>query len=205
MGLYYEHVLPRMIHFGMSGKAFRAQRPSCVGKPRGRVLEIGFGSGLNLPHYDGEAVSELIALEPSAVGKKLARRAVERAPFPVSFIGLDGADIPLDAASVDAVASTWTLCTIPDVAAALSEIDRVLKPGGRLHFLEHGRSPDAGVARWQRRLNPVQKVWAGGCNLDREIGALIRAAGFEMEELEEFYMPGLRIFSFMYRGVARKG
>ncbi len=203
MGLWTESLLPRLINFGMRGKGFRVERPKCVARAKGRVLEIGFGSGLNLPHYS-EQVTELLALEPSELSRRLAAKRVAAAPFPVCFVGLDGADIPLEDASVDCVTCTWTLCTIPDVEQALREVRRVLVPGGEFLFLEHGASRIEKVRRLQDRLNPVQRCWAGGCNLNRAIDELVRAAGFEAVEIEEYLMPGPRFIGSMYLGTARK-
>lgn len=201
MSLWTDSILPRLIDFGMRGKNFRVERPKCVGRARGRVLEVGFGSGLNLPHYT-ERVTELLALEPSEVARKLARERVDAAPFPVEFVGLDGASIPLPDSSVDSVTCTWTLCTIPDVAGALKEIRRVLKSDGEFSFLEHGASRVPGVRRWQDRLDPIQGFWAGGCHLNREIDKLVRDAGFPRVEIEEYTMPGPRIVASMYAGCA---
>lgn len=185
----------------MGDERFSAQRAAALAGTSGRVLELGFGAGHNLPHYP-DAVREVLALEPATVNRKLARRRIERSAIPVSWIGLRGEQIPLDADSVDAVASTWTLCSVADVGAALAEVRRVLRPGGGLHFVEHGLAPDPGVARWQRRLNGLQKACAGGCHLDRAFDELLRAAGFELWTLEMYYIAGPRIFSFLYRGVA---
>jgi len=204
VGLYADHVLPRGIAWGMSGEKFREQRAACFQGVAGRVLEVGFGAGLNLPHYPG-GVDELLAVEPAAVNRKLAARRVAAAPFPVRFVGGEGGAIPLEDESVDHVTSTWTLCTIADLPRALSEMRRVLKPDGRLHFLEHGLSPDEGVARWQHRLDRIQSFLFGGCHLNRRIDDLVRAAGFEIETLERRYMDGPRFLSYLYEGRARKG
>ena len=206
MGLYQwylDHVLPRCVDLGMRGESFRKLRPACVGPAHGRVLELGFGSGLNLPHY-GEAVEELVAIDPATVGRKLAAGRIEAAPFPVNFAEPEGAHWPLEDDSFDCVTCTWTLCTIPTIEDALSEIARVLRPGGEFRFLEHGRSRETGVARWQRRLNGVQGVVFGGCQLDRPIDELVAGAGIGAFEHEEFYAEGLRIYSYMYSGVVRK-
>lgn len=202
MGIWSESLLPRVVDFGMRGKTFREERPKCVGLAKGRVLEIGFGSGLNVPYYSKE-VTELLALEPSEVGRKLAADRVAAAPFPIRFIGLDGASIPLDANSVDCVTCTWTLCTIPDVERALQEVKRVLKPGCEFHFMEHGASRIDEVRRFQDRWNPLQKFIFGGCHVNREIDRLIEAAGFESFEHIEYVLPGPRFMGSMYTGTAR--
>jgi ubiquinone/menaquinone biosynthesis C-methylase UbiE len=167
----------------------------------GRVLEIGFGTGLNLHHYPGE-VTEILVVEPSESAMRLAQPREVGAAAPVERIGRDGARLALPDASVDCVLSTYTLCTIPAVDAALREIHRVLKPEGALHFLEHGRAPTESVRRWQRRLHPVHSRIAGGCHLDRPIDDLITHAGLMIRELETGYGDGPRPFSYLYRGRA---
>lgn len=199
MGLYGDHVLPRLIAFGMRGEGFADQRARALEGVRGRVLELGFGAGLNVPHY-GEGVTELLALEPALVNRRLARRRIAAAGFPVEWVGLQGESVPLEDGSVDAVVSTWTLCTIPDLARALGEARRVLRPGGSLHFLEHGLAPEPRVARWQRRLEPVQKLCFGGCHLTRRIDQAVAEAGLSVEGLETYFMDGPRIAAWMYRG-----
>ncbi|MCP3919059.1 MAG: class I SAM-dependent methyltransferase [bacterium] len=204
MGLYADHILPRGIAFAMGSEHCRELRPTCVGEARGRVLELGFGAGHNVAHYT-DAVTELIALEPSSVARKLAHARVSAAGFPVTFAGLDGASVPLDDASVDTVVSTWTLCTIPDRGGALSEVVRVLKPGGRFLFLEHGLSADPKLARWQRRLNRIQMCFAGGCRLDVDIGAVVEESALRVERIEEFHMRGgPKVATYMYRGAATR-
>ncbi len=169
----------------------------------GCVLEIGIGSGLNLPFYDPNRVQRLIGLEPAEEMLSYARRTAEQVPFEVEFLALEGAQIPLEAGSVDTVLVTYTLCTIPDAPAALDAMRRVLKPGGRLIFCEHGRAPDEAVRRWQGRLNPLWKRIGGGCNLDRDIPALLEAAGFHIEALESMYLPRVpRFAGFNYWGSA---
>lgn len=202
MGLYGNQILPRAVALAMGGSGFREQRSVALAGVHGRVLELGFGSGHNLAFYP-EGVTEVLALEPALLNRKLAAKRIAASSIPVEWVGLRGEEIPLDAASVDCVASTWTMCTIPDLAAALREVHRVLKPGGKLHFIEHGLSEDPGVARWQRRLNPIQKIWAGGCHLDRKIDEAILEAGFEIEQLENFYMHGPKVATYLYRGVAQ--
>jgi ubiquinone/menaquinone biosynthesis C-methylase UbiE len=203
MGLYRERLLPHLLELSMRRPLFGAERPKCVGRLHGRVLELGFGSGLNLPHYPA-AVGEVLALEPSQVARGIAARRIARAAVPVRFVDLDGQAIALEDASVDCAASTWTLCTIPDLGAALAEVRRVLRPGGALHFLEHGRSSEPPVARWQRRLTPLQKRLFGGCHLDRPIDELVEGSGLVLEQDERTTMKGPRIYTYLYRGIARR-
>ena len=203
MGLYTEQLLPRLLDYAMRGARFDVERAPCVGAARGCVLEIGFGSGHNLRHYP-DTVTELFALEPSALARRLARKRVVNAPFPVRFLALQAERIPLAPASIDTVISTFTLCTIADPGAALAEVRRVLRPGGQFLFVEHGRAPDARVARWQDRLDPLQQRLAGGCHLNREIDALVRDAGLELDLLDQSYMEAApRIAGYLYRGRAR--
>lgn len=202
MGLYDRHVLPRLVHLACGLKPTMRQRGKVVPQARGRVLEVGIGSGLNLPFYDAAKVSKVWGLDPSQEMIGMARRAAASLPFEVEFIGLPGDEIPLDDASIDTVVVTYTLCTIPDAAAALRQIGRVLRPGGELIFCEHGEAPDAGVRRWQDRLNPVWKRLGGGCHLNRPIPALIEAGGFRITRLETMYIPGWRPASFNYWGSA---
>jgi ubiquinone/menaquinone biosynthesis C-methylase UbiE len=201
MGFYTDQILPRVVNRVMDDQEFVPHRKACLANLAGVVLEIGFGSGLNLPFYPS-GVRQLYALDPATVGRRLAAERLADSPFPVEFVGLYGEAIPLHDASVDAVVSTWTLCSIRDPAKALGEMRRVLRPGGRLHFVEHGRSPEAKVARWQDRLTPIQKLVAGGCHLNRKIDALVLEAGFEMEQLENVYMKGPKIATYLYKGVA---
>lgn len=201
MGLYEDQVLPRVID-KVCGNAQMAKvrRPALEGLS-GRVLELGFGSGPNIGLYPAE-VTEVLAVDPAVVGRKLAAKRLARNPIPVDFIGLDGQVLPLEDHSVDAALSTWTLCTIPDSHAALAEVRRVLRPGGRFHFLEHGLSDDPWIAARQHRWNSLQQRIAGGCNLDRDIAALVRDAGFTLERCATFRIDGPKIMSCMYSGVA---
>lgn len=194
MGLYGERVLPRIINVACGTKAVEPLRQRVCGRLAGNVVEIGFGSGLNVPFYPA-AVTRVDAVEPSDVGWKLAADRLGATTVPVQRSGLDGQLLPFGAGTFDAALSTWTLCTIPDVAAALGEIRRVIKPGGSLHFLEHGLAPDERVRRWQRRLNPLQQLVAGGCHFTRPIVELLTAAGFTIEELDVFYEKGAPKFA----------
>ena len=201
MGFYEEYILPRGIDWGMSGERFSRLRKQYLEGVRGRVLEVGFGSGLNLPHYS-HRVSHLYALDPSLLGRRLAAPRIQEVSFPVEFVELEGPQIALPDRSVDAVVSTWTVCTIPDPVAALKEIRRVLKPEGRYTFLEHGRSPDRRVARLQNLWNPIQKWAFGGCHVNRRIDQLVLAADLRLLEYENFYMEGPKVLTYMYGGTA---
>lgn len=169
----------------------------------GEVLEVGFGSGLNVPHYPAR-VERVLAVDPATIGRKLAAHRVAASTVPVDYIGLDGTSLPVDTGSIDHVLITWTMCTIPDVNKALGEIHRVLRPGGQIHFAEHGRSPDPNVAQWQDRLTPFQRRWAGGCHLNRPIDRLIDEAGFATSRMNTFYLKGPKPFGYMFEGLATK-
>jgi len=203
MGLYERFVLPHLVHLTCRQKPQRLQRRKIVPLARGEVLEIGFGSGLNLPFYDPARVRRIHALEPSPEMWELARPAVAASPLRVEHLRAPAEEIPLADGSAETVVVTYTLCTVADVAAALGEIRRVLGSSGRLLFCEHGEAPDAGVRRWQRRLDPLWSRLAGGCHLDRPIAEIVRRASFEIERLETMYVPGWRPASFNYWGSAR--
>lgn len=202
MGFYENQVLPRAIDKMLGNADMQKVRAKSLVGLAGVVLEIGFGSGPNVPLYPVE-VTKVLAVDPAVVGRTLAAKRVAASAIPIEYVGLDGSRLPMGDDSVDSVLSTWTLCTIPDVGTALAEARRVLKPGGALFFLEHGLSEDEKVARRQRRFNPIQKKVAGGCNLDRDIDALVREAGFEVERMKRFVIAGPKIMSCMYSGVAR--
>lgn len=203
MGFYEDQVLPRVIEVLLGNKGMAKLRRRALEGLSGTVVEVGFGSGPNVPLYP-DAVERVLAVDPATVGRRLASKRLAASKVPVDFIGLDGAHLPLDDASVDNALSTWTLCTIPDAAHALSEIHRVLKPGGRLFFLEHGLSPDPQVARRQHRLNGLQNKVAGGCHLDRDIAALLATSDLDTEDLANFYIDGPKFMGYMYAGTARK-
>ena len=201
MGFYEDKVLPRFINLTCGIKGFDEMRAQTAEGLHGDIVEIGFGSGLNVAHYPG-AVTRVRAVEPSMGGRRIGRKRIDASAVPIDFVGLRGEQLPLEDASVPCVLSTFTLCTIPDVDAALGEIHRVLEPGGTFHFLEHGRSPDAKVAKWQNRWNPVQMKVAGGCHVNRDIERLIADAGFRFERIDHFYLKGPKVAGYMSEGVA---
>ena len=201
MGFYGDQVLPRFVDKALGGAVFEKLRERVTSPVAGEVLEIGFGSGRNVPYY-GPEVTRVRAVDPAVVGRKLAAARVEERGLPVEYVGLDGARLPIEDASVDHVLTTWTLCTIPDVRQALAEVHRVLRPGGALHFIEHGRSPQPKVARWQDRITPVQRRLFGGCHLNRAIDQLVADSGLEVTRMERYYMKGPKPLSYMYEGIA---
>lgn len=200
MGLYQNRVLPWLIDRGMRNRVMAGYRPRTPARATGRVLELGVGAGLNLPFYT-PAVTQLFALEPSDSLRDQAATLAASVPFPVSLLGSGAEAIPLESASVDTVVTTWTLCSIPDLAAGLAEARRVLKPAGRLLFLEHGRSPDPAVAQRQDRLAPVLHLVAG-CHPNRSIDAAIEAAGFRFTAIERTYIEGPRFLAYHFIGEA---
>jgi len=202
LNLYHDHVLPRLIHFAMRQHQLADYRNRVVPAAEGRVLEVGIGSGLNLPLY-APGVDEIVGLDPSPQLLAKAREATERISIPVELIEGSAERIPLYNRSIDTVVTTWTLCSIPDVQRALGEMRRVLKPSGRLLFVEHGRASDPRVCRWQDRLTPLWRRIAGGCHLNRAISELIESAGFRIEQLETGYMRGPKLMTFMYEGSVR--
>jgi ubiquinone/menaquinone biosynthesis C-methylase UbiE len=202
MGFYDRHIFPRLLDLAMRNKEVVRYRAAVVPRALGTALEVGVGSGLNLPFY-GSAVRRLYAVEPDDKLLGMARNNARSAAFPVEFLAHAGESLPLEDSCVDTVVTTFTLCTIADVQAALREMKRVLKPDGLLLFAEHGLAPDPSVQRWQNRLNPVWKRWAGGCNLDRRMDDLIVQAGFDFLDLSKGYAKGPRAMSYVYSGAAR--
>ena len=205
MGLYTRFLLPKIVDFTCRTKPCMRQREKVVPSALGCVLEVGFGSGLNLPFYDKAKVRRVWALDPSGELWGMAEERVRGAGFPVEFLKAAAEEIPLPDRSADTVLVTFTLCTVPDVSRALREMARVLKPGGELVFSEHGLAPDEDVRRWQNRLNPIWSAFGGGCNLNRPIPSLLEEGGFRMRELSSMYIPGWRPASFNYWGRATGG
>jgi len=203
VGWYDSKILPQLTNLACSTRPLQKQRDKVVPLASGDVLEVGFGSGLNLPHYDRANVGKLWGLEPSAEMWQLAEKQITRSGIDVQRIETTGEEIPLAANSVDTVLVTYTLCTIVDVVAALEGMRRVLKPDGQLLFCEHGKAPDENVQRWQERLNPAWKKLAGGCNMNRDIPALLVAAGFTIVDDNRMYIPGLKALNYSYWGRAR--
>lgn len=204
MNFYQRHIEPALVSCACGMKPVAKQREKIAPRAHGVVLEVGFGSGRNLPYYAAERVEKLYALEPSEGMRKRAAKRLAETPIDVELIDLPGEKIPLDNAAVDSVLITYTMCTIPDVAKALGEMRRVLKPGGAMYFCEHGLAPDAGVVKWQNRLNGVWGAIGGGCNLNRDIPGLIRQTGFVIADMEEMYLPSTPKFAgYNYWGAAR--
>ena len=203
MGFYERRILPRVINCACGTKPIMKQREKVVPLATGTVLEIGIGTGLNLPLYDPAKVQRVIGLDPSETSWELARERAAHLDFELEFIGLPGERIPLEDASVDTVLVTFALCTIPDPVTALHGMSRVLRPGGKLLFCEHGKAPDTNVVKWQDRINPLWRKICGGCNLNRDIPQLLDAGGFAVTGMEKAYLPGTpRIAGFNYWGSA---
>ncbi len=202
MGFYNDWVLPRILNFMMNDKHMAEERRKVLAGVSGTVLEVGFGSGLNLPWYPA-AVQRLVAVDPSRQGAKLARKRIAAARFPVEYLPVGAESISAPTHSFDSVVCTFTLCTIPDPVVALEQMRRVLKPGGKLFLIEHGLSKDPGVQRWQRRLNGIQNLLCGGCNLNRDIPRLVGTAGFAFDEVNQYYIQGPpKPAAFVTRGIA---
>lgn len=202
MSFYRRHVVPHLTHLAMRQKYLMPYRKRVIGAAEGRVLEIGIGSGLNFPFY-GPGARSIIGLEPSPELLRMAGARADSATAPITLLDASAEAIPLDASSIDTIVTTWTLCSIPAAPVALSEMRRVLKPGGMLLFVEHGRAPEPGVARWQDRLDPLWSQLAGGCHLNRKMDDLITGNGFRIERLVNARLPGPRTHTFLYEGGAR--
>jgi len=202
LGRWWEaSIVPRIVEKACSANDISDARSITTTGLHGEVVEIGFGTGLNLPHLP-DGVTTLHAVEPQEAGQLIGADRIAASKVPVRFVGLDAQGIPLPDESMDSALCTFSLCTIPDPSAALRELARVLKPGGKLHFLEHGLSPDQRVAAWQRRLTPFQRRMCGGCTFDRPVADLVASAGFEILELDNWYRPGPKVPSYLYRGFA---
>ncbi len=202
MEFYDKYILPKLTHWVCSHVDITRSREKIVPFAKGRILEVGIGSGLNLPFYDPTKVERIWGLDPSCMLKKIAEKKARKMPFDVDFIGLSGEDIPLEKNSIDTVLVTYTLCSIPDVRKALNEMNRVLRPGGKLIFCEHGRTPDENINKWQDRINPTWTKISGGCNLNRPISNLIEESGFKIVNLNSTYTSTFKLAGFNYSGVA---
>jgi SAM-dependent methyltransferase len=202
MGFYENRILPRLIDAGCGGPPVMKQRKKIVPQAQGRVLEVGMGSGLNLELYDPERVEFVWGLEPSDGMRRRAEPRLAASPIEVKWLSLPGEEIPLEDDSADTILLTFTLCTIPDFRRALEQMRRVLKPSGQLLFCEHGVAPDPSIQKWQKRINPLWKKLAGGCNLNRPIPSCLEDAGFKLQQLDSMYLPNTpRIAAFNYWGV----
>ncbi len=203
MGFYSNLVIPYCIDFAMSGSTLESYRQNLLENVSGEILEIGFGTGLNLPHYP-ENVDKITTIDPNPGMKRLARSRIAQSQITVDYKVLNGESLPMPDASFDSVVCTWTLCSIPLVNQAISEVHRLLKPGGNFFFIEHGLSPDVQIQVWQNRLTPVQKILADGCHLNRKISDLV-AQQFNNVNIEQFYAPKLpKVIGYMYQGTAIK-
>ena len=200
MSLYQKYLLPKLLNWAMKAPALSKLRSELIPSAEGKVLEIGMGSGLNLPHYDG--ISGLIGLEPSEELQNLAEDMLIQTHFPSEMLTGSAEDIPLESNTFDTVVMTWTLCSVTDPVVALSEIKRVIKPGGKVIFAEHGKSPDQNIRKLQKTLNPLWSRIAGGCQLNREIVDLYESSGFKFKSMERGYLEGPKFATYNYRGVA---
>jgi len=203
MRLYHRFILPRLMHRVCAHKDITGQREKIIPLAEGRVLEIGIGSGLNLPFYDSQSVTCVWGIDPSQTLMDMIPGPRARRPFSVCLMAGSGEQIPLESHSADTIVVTYTMCSIPDIRQALAEMRRVLKPSGRLLFCEHGRAPDIAITRWQDRLTPLWKPVSGGCHLNRPIAALITDNGFSIRRLDAGYVSPIRITGFHYRGTAK--
>lgn len=202
MGLYNKYVLPRVVDWACSQRPNMRQREKVIPRATGNVLEIGVGSGLNLPLYDGEQVERLTAIDPAPAMWDIRSVDPENLPFAFSFLRASAEDLPVDSRSMDTVVTTYTLCTVPEPHKALAEMRRVLKPGGKLIFCEHGKAPDSATQGWQNLVNPLWRRLGGGCNLNRDIPRILASNGFGLDDLETAYIPGWKPASFNFWGTA---
>jgi len=203
MGIYSQLIFPQLLELSMKGESMDRYRRQLLSEVSGNVLEIGFGTGLNLPHYS-TAVTALTTIDPNEGMSAIAQKRISASPIPVETKTLSGENLPMPDASFDNIVCTWTLCSIPNVEKALSEAYRVLKPGGKFFFIEHGLSEEPGIQTWQNRITPIQRVVADGCHLNRKIDELVRAA-FDQVEVKEFYSPDLpKVMGYFYQGTASK-
>ncbi len=202
MNFYSRYIFPKLVHWACSLDSQANQRRQLVPRAQGVVLEVGIGSGLNLPYYNISRITKVIGLDPAIEITRMAAAAARSVPFAVEFIDSPGEDIPLEDNSIDTILMTYTLCSIIDPGSALEQMQRVLKPQGKLLFCEHGVAPDTNIRRWQSRLNPVWNKIGGGCHLDRNMPVLIEAGGFKISELDAGYISGWRPASYNYRGIA---
>ena len=203
MNWYDRHILPWLIDIACGLPMVQGRRAALVPQARGRVLEIGMGTGRNLPFYDSSRLTQLVGVDPALQMHRLAQRRSQKAGIDVELVGLSAERLPLPDDSFDTVVCTYTLCSIPDPAAALHEVRRVLKPGGQFLFCEHGRAPDASLAQWQQRIEPLWKPLAGGCHLTRDVPLLLRDAGLNAQ-VEQGYIGGPRVLTYHYWGQAHK-
>ena len=201
-GHYDRHLLPHLIEWGCSDGPKMKARSQLVPQAEGRVLEMGIGTGLNLSFYDAAKVKSVTGVDPAAAMHTRARHRARHLPIPVETVALELGEIQAERHSFDTIVCTFTMCTIADLPSAFAEMRRVLKPGGRFLFIEHGRAPDASVANWQDRINPWWKPLAGGCNLNRDIPRLIAEGGFAIQSLDQHYLKGPRPLNYVYRGWA---
>lgn len=202
MRLYNKYILPLLTHWVCSQTDITHVRKEYVPLAKGRILEVGIGSGLNLSHYDPSKVEKIWGLDPSHELINRAEKTADQMPFDVEFIERSCEEIPMDSKSMDTVLVTYALCSIPDVTKALAEINRVLKPGGELIFCEHGRAPDAAVHQWQDRITPAWRKVSGGCHLNRDISSLISKSGFKIVKTDKQYSSPIKLISYNYRGIA---
>ncbi|MBO9468710.1 class I SAM-dependent methyltransferase [Endozoicomonas sp. G2_2] len=202
MTFYERYCLPRLLDLACGVRPVRRQRDRIVPLARGEVLEVGIGTGLNLPHYRAEHIERIWGLDPASQMNRTTRKRLCGTGLDLELLALSAERIPVENDRFDTVVLTYTLCSIPDPVAALREMKRTLRPGGRLLFCEHGLAPEPSIARWQRRLTPAWRRIAGDCHMDRDVPALLEAAGFKVDDLQQGYIPGPRVLTYNYWGEA---